>query len=606
MNLQARVLIVLLLVGLLSGGVTGGLLVRASSEVVLDAGRVMLEEEASNELERIRGELRQLEGDVRFLAATPPIQGLRRARAHGGVDPWDASTEEQWKARLVQLFSEMLAAHPSYVQARLVGREDGGRELVRVERTVGGLKVVDTLQQKGAEPYFREVFEVGEGQVYASAVTLNREEGRFERPLRPVLRMAMAVPGDDGPFGFVILNVDARDLLQPASVHPTFLADGEGQVLFHPQPGVAFRHELFPEAPVPREVERLQPMLRGEVEVRPLRTLGALQIVRRVGYGAAPHRRHLGLVIGQTVPELTRSYREALNGLVASLLLFALVAVGLSWWLARFAAGPVRRLTDAVERLDGEGRSWTRPEGLDAQGALLADALEHAFSKLAERSRELQRANQDLAAYTHAAAHRLQEPARRLALFGELLRQVHGEDEPLLAELEGEARQLQEQLRALIRYSELVGGDTSLPVDLKRLGDRVLDDLQERIRESGADVAVDLSGELPGDERQLAQLLRELLENALQHARPDEVPRVRVTARWEGAYVLLTVVDHGRGVPEAERERVFELFTDLSERPGRGVGLATARRIAELHGGSLHIGEPPAGGGTTFVARLRG
>ncbi len=93
-----------------------------------------------------------------------------------------------------------------------------------------------------------------------------------------------------------------------------------------------------------------------------------------------------------------------------------------------------------------------------------------------------------------------------------------------------------------------------------------------------------------GDPVELARALRNLADNAARHA----ATRVDLTLRTHPGHVVLEVEDDGPGVPEAERERVFERFVRLDESRARtsggtGLGLAIAREIVTAHGGTLHV-----------------
>jgi len=120
-------------------------------------------------------------------------------------------------------------------------------------------------------------------------------------------------------------------------------------------------------------------------------------------------------------------------------------------------------------------------------------------------------------------------------------------------------------------------------------------------------VQIDVEPDLPPvevDETMLRQVLVNLLENAAAH---DPGPIV-LRARRAGTRLELRVADHGPGVPEAERERVFEAFERLRARDGvrgrgTGLGLAIVRGFVEAHGGTIHVETTP-GGGATFVVSL--
>jgi len=100
-----------------------------------------------------------------------------------------------------------------------------------------------------------------------------------------------------------------------------------------------------------------------------------------------------------------------------------------------------------------------------------------------------------------------------------------------------------------------------------------------------------------GDARDLRRLVDNLIDNAVRYARS----RVDVTIACIDAQIRLTVEDDGGGVPPELRDRIFERFIKASPHDsGTGIGLAICRRIAELHGGSVHLE-----GGSRFVVRLR-
>ncbi|MFE5629372.1 sensor histidine kinase, partial [Streptomyces sp. NPDC056542] len=113
----------------------------------------------------------------------------------------------------------------------------------------------------------------------------------------------------------------------------------------------------------------------------------------------------------------------------------------------------------------------------------------------------------------------------------------------------------------------------------------------------GVTVEAAESVRVSGSRGQLGRVLGNLLDNAVRHARAE----VTVTVRREGGRAVLGVADDGPGVPEADRERIFERFVRLDDartrdEGGAGLGLAIARDVAVRHGGTLTVGEAPAGG----------
>jgi signal transduction histidine kinase len=102
-----------------------------------------------------------------------------------------------------------------------------------------------------------------------------------------------------------------------------------------------------------------------------------------------------------------------------------------------------------------------------------------------------------------------------------------------------------------------------------------------------------------GDPRLLRRMLRNLLENAKRHGTPPI--EVRVSRTGHGAE--MAVCDHGAGVPEDERERVFDPFYRAGSGQGSGLGLALVRQIARRHGGEARCA-PQSGRGSCFVVVL--
>jgi signal transduction histidine kinase len=277
-----------------------------------------------------------------------------------------------------------------------------------------------------------------------------------------------------------------------------------------------------------------------------------------------------------------------LGGLVTTVGLLAL-AVGVGAWPL------VRRLTQRLERLRlrvedlGRGDLSTRApvEGRDE----VAD-LARSFNRAADRIQQLVEAQRRQLAF---ASHELRSPLARLRVSLEMM----GGD-PALAE---RAARDVDELDALL-------GELLEASRLQALGRPERDetvDLLGLVAEEAARVEVPVAGEpaeLRGDPRLLRRLVRNLLENARRHAGGAGV-EARVLRLGRGA--RLSVADRGPGVPEGERERIFEPFY----RPpgahetgtGFGLGLALVRQIARAHGGEARC-LPREGGGTVFEVTL--
>lgn len=163
---------------------------------------------------------------------------------------------------------------------------------------------------------------------------------------------------------------------------------------------------------------------------------------------------------------------------------------------------------------------------------------------------------------------------------------------------------LLEDLLSATRAEELLAPAELVPVALEPLVSEIAVAMRETHSDRSLTVVAKDPATVLGDERRLRQVLVNLITNAYKYAPAPDPIEIEVSAR--DGHGLVSVIDHGPGIPAAERERVFERFERLdtgAERPGVGLGLYIVRIIAQNHGGSVRAEETP-GGGTTFVVEL--
>jgi light-regulated signal transduction histidine kinase (bacteriophytochrome) len=266
--------------------------------------------------------------------------------------------------------------------------------------------------------------------------------------------------------------------------------------------------------------------------------------------------------------------------------------------------------------LDGSIRwmAWSGGPGDEAfyiVGRDVSDrlAMEH---ELAQRADRLQGTNAELQDFAYTASHDLSEPLRMVASFlGLLERRSAGELDEKGREYLRQASQGAARMRNLIddllTYSRVANEEPRREqVDLRGLVDGVLAVLGPAIAETGATVEVGVLPTLEAEPTQLAQLLQNLIGNAVKFHVPGRPPIVRVGARRTLGACVVTVADDGIGIDEADQERIFAMFTRLHGRDeyvGTGIGLAICRRIAERHGGRIYVESTP-GQGSAFHTLL--
>ena len=143
---------------------------------------------------------------------------------------------------LEKLFAHFLKTRKLYDQIRLLNGD--GQEVCRVNLNNGNTEIVspENLQNKGSRYYFQVAKELSSGEFYVSPIDLNREHGRIERPLKPMLRITSPVYDRDGSFlGALVLNLYARPLLQTA-ISRTLADINDGLLIITDQDGYYLDH----------------------------------------------------------------------------------------------------------------------------------------------------------------------------------------------------------------------------------------------------------------------------------------------------------------------------------------------------------------------------
>ena len=264
--------------------------------------------------------------------------------------------------------------------------------------------------------------------------------------------------------------------------------------------------------------------------------------------------------------------------------------------------------------------AWTNTPIYDEKGRLKemlsvgVDITERkrAEQRLQETAEELKRSNQDLEQFAYVASHDLQEPLRMVTGYMELLeRRYHDQlDESareFIAFAADGARRMQSLITDLLEYSRVgTRGREPQPVDMQEVLDRAMAILTGAISDSGAQITQDPMPTVMGDRSQLAQLMTNLLANALKFRRKDVIPQIHIGSCPENGFCLMWVKDNGIGIAEQDLERIFMIFQRLHTRQeyvGSGIGLAICKKIVERHGGKIWV-ESKLGEGSTFSFTL--
>jgi signal transduction histidine kinase/CheY-like chemotaxis protein len=346
----------------------------------------------------------------------------------------------------------------------------------------------------------------------------------------------------------------------------------------------------------------------------------------------------LGTVyIRETFPlvERVRSYATILAlVMLGSLLLAAAVASRLQVAITRPLGAVTRVAHEVMLKRDFSLRVERRDGGeigtlVDAFNGMLTEigrralALQETNSKLEREMQVRQRAEDALMRadrrkdeFLATLAHELRNPLAPIRTGLDILRIKEGDKEASAKARTIMERQLKQMVRLvddLLDVSRINTGKLAInaePVLLHALVNNALEIVRPHIDQHGHRLQVDLPPQpvtIMGDATRLAQILSNLLNNAAKYTPPGGA--IRLLAAVDGEQLSICVADDGIGIAGDMLDDIFQMFSQADSsleraNAGLGVGLSLARRLAELHGGSIEAKSEGVGQGSEFILRL--
>lgn len=313
--------------------------------------------------------------------------------------------------------------------------------------------------------------------------------------------------------------------------------------------------------------------------------------------------------LSQPLRDVAAVVRDLRLGWLAATGVALLLSGLLGGLLAQAVTRPVRALTGAAQAVAGGQLDAQVPEtSRDELGQ-----LSRAFNEMTRRLQEARRVQTDFVANV---SHELRTPLTSIKGMVETLRDGAADDvevrDRFLATVESETDRLIRLVNDLLLLSRLDAGALALhrrPVDLFELVQVAVERLAPQARARGVTVRAECDEAVPfvpADPDRLAQVLVNLLDNAIKYSPADGVVTVRV--RQAGPDLQVEVRDQGPGIPEADLARIGERFYRADKartraEGGSGLGLSIARALVEAHGGELRL-ESTEGTGTVVTFTL--
>jgi len=307
------------------------------------------------------------------------------------------------------------------------------------------------------------------------------------------------------------------------------------------------------------------------------------------------------VVMARNLDSVDRTLDRVRNVALLVIPLASLLIAGLVWVLTGWALRPVEAIRREVEDISSTDLARRVPEtGRSDEIGRLATTMNGMLGRLDTSTTKQRR-------FVSDAAHELRSPLASMAaqLDVDLAHPNQANWPETAVRVRGETLRMEGLIEGLLALARHDGNAPARPETLVDLDDAIL--TEAGLLTSDA-VSIDCSGvsvaTVRGDGSELRRVVNNLLTNAVRHA--DE--RVAVTATLVDDVVVVSFDDDGDGVPEADRELVFDRFVRLDgararDSGGSGLGLAISREIAVAHGGTLTVGDSPLGG-ARFTLKL--
>ena len=232
----------------------------------------------------------------------------------------------------------------------------------------------------------------------------------------------------------------------------------------------------------------------------------------------------------------------------------------------------------------------------------------HKFhNKNKKQSLLLEQSNADLYALASAAAHDLRAPLRTIEGFLKLIEESDTdspeENQQYFQFIHDGVHRMNRLINAMLNYAKV---DNETPtfevIDLNKCFSEVISNIQSDIDNTNTQITINNLPIISGNNTQLHRLFQNIISNSIKYTKKDKTPVISITSQINDLNVDISISDNGIGFDMQHQNKVFQPFCRLvphSHSEGSGIGLATALKIARLHGGEITV-DSTLGVGSTF------
>ncbi len=571
---------------------------RISSNKILENATLSLNHNNEAVVTQFKTFLKDVKRDILFMSKNPFLYQFIENPGNNDL-----------KDKLSKEFLALLSTNKKYLQFRLIGIEDEGKEIIRAEKFPDsfGLVTSDHLQKKGDRDYFIETIRLPEDSIYYSEINLNQEFGKIAIPMVPTMRMAKPVYLKGKPFGIIIVNIDLSyvfdELKKIAGKQFTLsLFNDNGYYLIHPDSSKLFGFEFNK----PPAIDLLHLRKEGVEYKSGENEENELYSIIHYAYPKPDYLLFFSMSADKKM--LLSVFNQWKSDLFLLTIIMTLLSLAIAVWWTQRQSKVFKSLTASIINF---GRN---PENVmlqidrdDEIGDLyksfreMANKINMHLSELEIAKTDAVEANKAKQEFLENMSHEIRNPLQSiLGITGMLSQNNPRPDQQVFIEtLKFSAENLLTLVNDILDYRKLIRGQIELhfeDVRIKEYLDNIIkshlfDAVNKKVRLSLKLDSSLMTKNFSTDSVRLSQILHNLISNAIRNSPQGTEVQLNVKPS-DQEHIEFSIVDHGTGLSQDNIENILQqkpVTGDSRQFQNVGLGLPIVINLLKLFGSQLHI-----------------
>jgi signal transduction histidine kinase/CheY-like chemotaxis protein len=555
--------------------------------------------------------LKDIQRDLTFISKNPFLYQFI-------TDP----KNEGLKSKLSDEFLALLSTNKHYLQLRLIGAHDEGREIIRAEKFEDRTRLVDTehLQKKGDRDYFIETIPLPQDSIYYSEINLNQEYGKITVPMVPTVRMATPILINGKPYGIVIINIDLTYVFDElkkiaGSQFNLTLFNDDGYYLIHSDSSQLFGFEFNK----PPAIDLLNP----ENKMQSASTPEDDKLYSIIQYSYPRPSYHLFFSLSADKEMLLSVFNQWKSDILWLTMFLTFLSLLIAIWWTQRQIKVFKSITQTIVNFGKNPENINLQIHRDDEIGELSNSFQEMANKIKLNLTELEiakteaiDANKAKQEFLENMSHEIRNPLQSiLGMTGMLSQNNPRQDQQVFIDtLRFSSENLLTLVNDILDYRKLIRGqielkfqDTGISEYLdniikSHLFDAVNKKLKLRLQMDPA-----LSNKLfYTDTVRLSQILHNLISNAIRNSASQTEVILKVNKVNENE-ISFSIVDQGYGISEENIRNILSLQpvnNDAKQFQNVGLGLPIVINLLKLFGSNLQIESQP-GKGSAFSFTLQ-